>query len=194
MCTAARACRCFHRCAKNACWASNASRSAISASSVSPMMKGWRSYTARRRLADARRAASAKFVWRCVTAPTTRCCATLKTPPRCTRDRRLSRRMVAGSADARAGLRLWSRQMTGLLQGERAEWAKPRLSCARPAIRWPRPMKTAAAIARGLHRLSAALQKRRAALYSAGPLRAAGRYGRRAGAAVFPVARRGCDR
>ena len=41
----------------------------------------------------------------------------------------------------------------------------------------------------GLHRLSVALQKRRAALHSAGRFRAAGRHGRRAGATVFPVAR-----
>ncbi|CVG82797.1 Uncharacterised protein [Serratia marcescens] len=144
MCTAARACRCFHRRAKSACWASNASRSAISASSVSPMTKGWRSFTARRRPGRRRRAASAKSVWRCATAPTTRCCATLKTPPRCTW--RSSIIPENGCWICRCSSRTtWPgrARWPGCCRANAQNGPSPGLSCAKPAIRWPRPTKTA---------------------------------------------------
>lgn len=58
--------------------------SAISVFPVLPMMKGWLSFTVSLRPGLRQRAASARFVSRCATNRTIRCCVILKRPPRCT--------------------------------------------------------------------------------------------------------------
>lgn len=84
----------------------------------------------------------------------------------------------------------WSRQMTGLLNGQRGEWsAKWRMMCeAGPASACRR--KPAGRHCRRLDRVSPSLQTAGVALYSAWALCLAGRYGRSTRAAILPVA--GC--
>ncbi|STJ18448.1 putative ATP-binding protein [Escherichia coli] len=87
----------------------------------------------------------------------------------------------------------WSRQMTGLLNGQRGEWsAKWRMMCEGLDPLAPADEKPTGRHCRRVDRLSPPLQTAGAALYSARTLCFAWRYGRSARAAILPMARCRC--